>query len=125
MDPLLELFSFQGRVNRSWYFWHTLLDGVAITAMIIVLIVAMTVLGDPGLLVLPIAGVMVAGVAAEVAVTVKRLHDVERPSWHWWLLLVPVYNIYLALTLVFQRGTLGPNAYGPDPLPPPTYHQLP
>jgi uncharacterized membrane protein YhaH (DUF805 family) len=98
---------------------------VAITAMIIVLIVAMTVLGDPGILVLPIAGIMVAGVAAEVAVTVKRLHDVERPSWHWWLLLVPVYNIYLALTLVFQRGTLGPNAYGPDPLPPATYHQLP
>ena len=29
MDTLLELFSFQGRANRSWYFWHIILDDVA------------------------------------------------------------------------------------------------
>ena len=26
MDNLLDLFSFEGRANRAWYFWHILLD---------------------------------------------------------------------------------------------------
>ena len=30
MDVILELFSFRGRANRSWYFWHTLLDGIVV-----------------------------------------------------------------------------------------------
>jgi len=47
---------------------------------------------------------------------VKRLHDLERPGAHYWLLLIPVYNIYLALVLLFKRGTSGPNRYGDDPL---------
>jgi uncharacterized membrane protein YhaH (DUF805 family) len=48
--------------------------------------------------------------------TVKRLHDIDRPGTHYWLLLIPIYNIYLSILLHFKKGTEGPNAYGPDPL---------
>jgi hypothetical protein len=47
---------------------------------------------------------------------VKRLHDLDRSGAHYWLLLVPLYNIYLALLLLFKKGTTGPNRFGPDPL---------
>ena len=115
MDVILELFSFQGRVNRAWYFWHTFLDGVVAIGLILAIVIVGGVLGNP-LFVLPAVGVAVAAGAAELAITVKRLHDIGRPGWHWWLLLIPFYNIYLGLSLLFKRGSIGPNAFGADPL---------
>ena len=47
---------------------------------------------------------------------VKRLHDLDRPGTHYWYLLIPFYNIYLGLLLLFKRGTSGCNQYGDDPL---------
>jgi len=115
MDALLELFSFQGRANRSWYFWHIVVDDFVIFALAMAMIVMGVLVGVP-LIVLPLAGVMLGGIAAAIAVTVKRLHDIDRPGWHWFLLAVPLYNIYLGIKLLFERGTQGPNRFGPDPL---------
>lgn len=118
MDVILELFSFQGRANRAWYFWHTFLDGVVAFGLILAIVIVGGVLGNP-LFVLPAVGVAVASVIAALAITVKRLHDIGRPGWHWWLLLIPFYNIYLGLTLLFKRGIIGANEFGADPLGPP------
>lgn len=115
MDVLIDLFSTQGRANRSWYLWHIILDDLAMFTAGIGLIVLSVVTGVP-FFILPAIGVFVAGFWAGVCITIKRLHDLERPSWHWWLLLVPIYNMYLGLVLLFQKGTDGPNEFGIDPL---------
>ena len=115
MDALLELFSFQGRANRSWYFWHIVIDDFVIFALALAMIVMGVLVGVP-LVALPLAGVMLGGIAAAIAVTVKRLHDIDRPGWHWFLLAIPLYNIYLGFKLLFERGTQGDNRFGPDPL---------
>jgi uncharacterized membrane protein YhaH (DUF805 family) len=115
MDVLIDLFSTQGRANRSWYLWHILLDDLAMFTAGVGLIVLSVVTGVP-FFILPAIGVFVGGFWAGVCITIKRLHDLERPSWHWWLLLVPIYNMYLGLVLLFQKGTDGPNEFGTDPL---------
>jgi uncharacterized membrane protein YhaH (DUF805 family) len=115
MDKLIDLFSFEGRANRAWYFWHVLLDDLAIFTLVATFIVLTVVTGSP-LFILPAVGSAVAGSWAAIAVTVKRLHDLDRPTWHWWLLLVPFYNIYLGIVLLFQRGSWGQNRFGADPL---------
>ena len=115
MDGLLDLFSPQGRANRSWYFWHIILDDLAMLTAGGALIALSVITGIP-LFILPALGVFAAGVWAGVCITVKRLHDLGRPGWHWWLLMVPLYNIYLGLVLLFQKGVDGPNQFGPDPL---------
>ena len=115
MDALLELFSTEGRANRAWYFWHVLLDDFAIATMVILLLVVGVAAGS-ALVLLPTLGVVLAGAWAAIAVTVKRFHDLDRPGWHWFLLFIPLYNIVLGFQLVFQKGTLGPNRYGRDPL---------
>ena len=76
----------------------------------------LTVLAETPLFILPEMGVAVAGVWSGICITIKRLHDLERPARHWLLLMVPVYNIYLGLVLLFKKGTEGPNEFGPDPL---------
>jgi uncharacterized membrane protein YhaH (DUF805 family) len=58
---------------------------------------------------------LVAGGAANVFLVIRRLHDLGKPGTHGWLLLVPMYNIYLQLILVFAKGVDGQNQYGPDP----------
>ena len=115
MDNLLDLFSFEGRANRAWYFWHILLDDLVMFTLATVFAVLMFVTGTP-LCAVPLAGVVIGGIWAGVAVTVKRLHDLDRPGWHWWLLLIPLVNIYMGLVLLFAKGTQGPNQFGRDPL---------
>ena len=115
MDDFLNLFSFEGRANRAWYFWHILLDDLVMFTLAMVFIVLMIATGTP-LFAVPLAGVVIGGIWAGVAVTVKRLHDLDRPGWQWWLLLVPLVNIYIGLVLLFAKGTPGPNQFGRDPL---------
>ncbi len=111
----LDLFSPSGRANRAWYFWHILLDDFVVLGLIITMIVVSASMGNP-LLVIPMLGVILGGVWAAIAITVKRLHDLGRPGWHFLLLGIPIYNLWLGLVLLLKRGTWGPNEYGPDPL---------
>jgi uncharacterized membrane protein YhaH (DUF805 family) len=119
VDVFSELFSFQGRANRGWYFWHQLLDGFVIAALVVVLVTVGFVTGNMALI-LPAFGVLVGGFIAGLAVTVKRLHDLDRPGWHMIGFLIPLYNIYLSLVLLLKRGNYGFNDYGQDPLAPRT-----
>ncbi len=116
MDAFLELFSTRGRANRAWYIWHVILDELVIIGGVVFLITMGEIVGK--LVVLPMIGVVVAGTWAAIAITVKRLQDMDRPGWHVLLLLVPFYNLYLGLRLIFSPGTRGENRFGPDPLRP-------
>ena len=115
MDVFLDLFSTQWRANRSWYLWHILLDDLVMITASLGLITLGVVTGLP-LVILPVVGVVAAGIWAGVCITIKRLHDLNRPGWHWWLLAIPFYNFYLGLVLLFQKGTQGANQFGRDPL---------
>ncbi len=33
-----------------------------------------------------------------------RLKDLNRPAWHYFLLAIPIYNIYLTFLLFFKKG---------------------
>jgi uncharacterized membrane protein YhaH (DUF805 family) len=115
MDKLVEMFKTGGRANRAWYLWHIVLDDLAIITGVLVFIL-LSGLTDSMLFMLPAAGVLVAGVWAGVCITIKRLHDLNRPGWHWLLFMIPLYNIYLAILLLFKKGTDGSNDFGSDPL---------
>ena len=55
-----------------------------------------------------------------IAVQVRRLHDLDRTGWWLWIFLVPLVGAILLLVWFCTRGTDGPNRHGPDPLPPRT-----
>lgn len=120
MDAFLELFSLSGRANRARYIWHIILDDLVVAGMVGMLlfsslITPLAFLPAP-LIVLPAIGIGLAGAWAALAITVKRLHDLDRPGWHVLLFAVPLYNIYLSIVLFIVAGTRGDNEYGPDPL---------
>jgi uncharacterized membrane protein YhaH (DUF805 family) len=111
------VFSMTGRYNRSKYIWTSL--GIAVVANVLSFILGMVVGGSGGDT--STAQALSLFISIPTAVigafqSVKRLHDLGRPGSHYWLLLIPFYNIYIAIILLFQKGTVGDNQFGPDPL---------
>jgi uncharacterized membrane protein YhaH (DUF805 family) len=50
-----------------------------------------------------------------LAVAVRRLHDIDRTGW-WFLIALTIIGLIILLVWACQKGTTGPNRYGPDPL---------
>ena len=120
-----KLFSFEGRARRSEFLIHSIIDDVIMIAFIGIAAGLAVTLGKAAIiaiiiLVLLCAVVLVVGMISEIAATVRRLHDLDRPGTHFWLTMIPFVNLYLAIILLFQKGTEGPNRYGDDPKAPKT-----
>lgn len=111
-----ELFTMDGRFNRKRYF----LTGLAISLIMLALafVIGFT-MGMANLDPAVAAGmsyvITVVGIVVWSFLVVKRLHDLGKPGWHYWLIFVPLYNIYLGIVLLLTRGVTGPNQYGEDP----------
>jgi uncharacterized membrane protein YhaH (DUF805 family) len=99
---------FSGRAARSEY-WYWML--FVILLWIVALLLDLTVLavfnttGVPIMILLAI----LATLLPSVAVSARRLHDLDRSGW-WAPLILP------AFVWGFMRGTVGANRFGPDPL---------
>ena len=116
MNPIQAILSgfrnyanFDGRASRSEYWWFY---GFFV-ALLLAIFVA-SVAWMPALF--SLWGVYIAAMVLPLlAVTVRRLHDVDRPGRWAILALIPFAGVRLTRLLV-QPGTPGPNRYGPDPL---------
>lgn len=119
----MQLFSLHGRSNRARYIWHTLLDGLVVAALLFLIfggaLGGLSMGGGPLTVLFAVLAawmVLIAAFAAELCITVRRLHDLNRSGWQWLLSFVPFVNLYIWILLIFEPGTQGPNRYGPDPL---------
>ena len=116
MNPIQSILSgfrnyanFDGRASRSEYWWFY---GFFVALLLAIFVASVT--WNPALFTL--WGVYIAAMALPLlAVTVRRLHDVDRPGNWAVLALIPFAGVRLTRMLV-QPGTPGPNRYGPDPL---------
>jgi len=52
-----------------------------------------------------------------LAVSVRRLHDRDKSGWFILLYFIPLIGFIILLIWYCTRGTVGPNRFGPDPLP--------
>ena len=62
---------------------------------------------------------MIATVYSNLAVTVKRLHDIGYSGFLALAIFVPLVNIFFTIWVGVVPGTPGPNVYGeaPDSVP--------
>jgi uncharacterized membrane protein YhaH (DUF805 family) len=100
------------RLGRLRYFLIS--NGLGIVGYGIVTAVLSAQANEAGFILSGIICLCFAGVYATFAI--RRLYDLERPGWHFLLLLIPFYGAYLQLLLTFKKGTPGPNAYGDPPV---------
>ena len=110
-DALRKYTVFTGRASQRDYWMYTLV----IILIYIALMVLISIGGDSivgKLFNLVYIVFALAMLLPSLAVTARRLHDVDKSGWWMLLNLVPIANLYL-LYLLIIRGTPGPNRFGP------------
>ena len=110
---VLERFAqFSGRAGRAEYWWFVLAS--AIVGIVLALLGRVTVV-----FAIVYAVYALAVLIPTIAVSIRRLHDVDRTGW--WLLigLIPLVGAIVLIIFHATAGNPAPNAYGPtpDPLP--------
>ncbi|HAN21487.1 MAG TPA: DUF805 domain-containing protein [Clostridiales bacterium] len=50
-----------------------------------------------------------------LAVTVRRLHDIGKSGWWYFIIFIPLVGAIWMLILMCTEGQCGDNLYGPDP----------
>jgi len=99
--------NFNGRAARSefWY-WVLFVFLVNVAANLVDAVIGLGIIGALASLALFLPG---------IAVSVRRLHDLDRTGW-WLLIALTGIGIILLIVWDCMKGTTGSNQYGPDPL---------
>jgi uncharacterized membrane protein YhaH (DUF805 family) len=115
-----DLFSFGGRRNRrSFVLYQLALAGALAGTVVAVLAANASMSRSLFVAALACAGtVWAVGLFSNVAVTTQRCHDLGCTGWAQVIALVPYVGLALPCALMLVPGTVGDNAYGPDPLDP-------
>jgi uncharacterized membrane protein YhaH (DUF805 family) len=100
--------TFSGRAARS-EFWYWALFSILANLVAGILD---GILGGIGLIGLIVS---LALLLPGIAVSVRRLHDLDRTGW-WLLIAFTGVGIILLLVWDCMKGTTGPNSHGADPL---------
>jgi uncharacterized membrane protein YhaH (DUF805 family) len=99
---------FQGRARRAEYWYFAL--------FCLLVDVVLAIIGNHllGTLIHVVVGLGLALPASSVAV--RRLHDLDRSGWWCFINFVPVLGLIVLIYWFCQRGTVGMNRFGVDPL---------
>jgi len=109
------LFSPSGRISRSQYWLKWALPITAIIIVLVLLVFAAS--DDPQVIVIIFPIIELILLWPSIAILIKRSHDPGRSGWFILLFLVPFLNFWPLIELLFVRGTIGSNRFGPDPVP--------
>ena len=114
-----EIYHTQGRLNRLAYIkYMIILALIMATAKFTMSCMATFLTGDPnGALVMMITYFLVAVAGAgNIALMIRRLHDLDKSGWFTVLAIIPVVGLIFSVYLFCAKGTDGWNRYGKDPL---------
>lgn len=114
-EPLRKYAQFNGRARRAEYWQFTLL---VVVIAIVAAIAAGSVfhgLSPDDLQAIVYAIVLVPFGIPSLAVSVRRLHDIDRSGWWMLVGLLPFVGGVAGFVAGIIDGTPGPNKYGPDP----------
>ncbi|MGO4772656.1 DUF805 domain-containing protein [Flavobacterium sp. W22_SRS_FK3] len=111
--------NFNGRARRSEYWYFTLMQFILLISFVVVGAILGSLFDSAlgGLFI----GYMVfcfyslATVLPTLGVVVRRLHDVGKSGWFYFIALIPGIGAIWLLILLCTEGDSGENNYGPDP----------
>jgi uncharacterized membrane protein YhaH (DUF805 family) len=102
--------TFSGRARRPEYWWWYLFYFLVLLGLQIIDGVIAVAGGPP---VFSLLGVL-AFFVPTIAVACRRLHDTDRSGWMQLIVLIPLVGFIILIVFLCQRGTDGPNRFGPD-----------
>ena len=115
LQALMKYAVFSGRSRRMEY-WYFVLFNILVSIVLGVIDALLFGTLDSGMGVGLLSGIYgLAILIPSLAVTVRRLHDIDRSGWWILIALVPLIGTIVLLVFALLEGTAGPNRYGPNP----------
>jgi uncharacterized membrane protein YhaH (DUF805 family) len=114
MTAMRKYADFSGRARRKEY-WFFYLVNVIITfvLMMIDVVLSQSINGYPVVLFAPIYALVI--IIPTLAVTVRRLHDIGKSGWWYFIQMVPFIGSLWLLVLMFTDSNTDENQYGSNP----------
>ena len=108
--------NFEGRARRSEYWYYTLMNIIIVVALEILA----GVCGMASSVLTIIVGLLLVVYALgtlvpSIAVMVRRLHDVGKSGWWYFIALIPIVGAIWLLVLLCTDSQPGSNEYGMNP----------
>ncbi|MEM6785180.1 MAG: DUF805 domain-containing protein [Bacteroidota bacterium] len=119
-EVLSKYADFSGRARRREFWMFHLANLVIVLPVLVLGVVSAEMLGEGSGLVVTwglyaFYGIYVLAMfIPQLAVSVRRLHDLGKSGW-WMLLTFVPFGSWVLLVFFVQDGTDGDNVYGPDP----------
>lgn len=114
LKVLKEYTNFEGRARRTEYWMFALFN-----FLIFIPLYAIDVfLFSKGILPIPMALSAIYFLAVllpSISVLVRRLHDVDKSGWWYFISFVPLVGSFILLFFLVQDGTVGDNQFGSNP----------
>ncbi|MBA2618386.1 MAG: DUF805 domain-containing protein [Rubrobacter sp.] len=105
---------FGGRSRRKEYWFFVLFSAIISVVLIIIDAAIGTFSSSAGIGLL--SGIYsLAILVPSIAVSVRRLHDIDRTGWWVLISLVPIIGAVVLLVFAVLDSTPGSNRYGPNP----------
>ena len=114
-DLKSKFLRYDNRLNRKRYIMRALALWAAVVVISFIIGFVASVTGVKALTRLGTI-ISIASAIPSFMLVIRRLHDLNRPTWWCIGCIIPIVNFALAIYLLFFKGTDGPNQYGPDPL---------
>jgi uncharacterized membrane protein YhaH (DUF805 family) len=114
LEVLKKYAVFSGRARRAEYWYFVLFNIIVavVLSLIDTLLGTFNFMQGVGLL----SGLYALAVLIPtLAVTVRRLHDIDRSGWWIFINLIPLIGFIVLLVFAVTDGTPGSNRYGPNP----------
>ena len=109
--------NFNGRASRQEYWMYNLF--IFIFTIVVGFIDGFLSLGFLSLLY--VLAILIPG----LAVLVRRLHDVNKSGWWFFIIFIPIIGTIWMLILLCTDGNPGENSYGPSPKAAPVSNKEP
>ena len=108
--------NFEGRARRKEYWHFVLFNGIAgVVAELIDKLIGSGQFADGAGIGWVSLVVSLALVVPGLAVAVRRLHDIGKSGWSYFVILIPLVGAFVFLYWMLIDGDAGDNAYGPNP----------
>ena len=108
--------NFSGRARRAEYWWFAIFMTIAICGLAFAGALTSDSTGTPSpvfsiILVIIALGLILPGLGVQV----RRLHDIGKSGWFWFVTVIPVVGFLILLIWACEDSQPGDNQYGPNP----------
>ena len=114
LKVLRQYADFNGRARRKEYWMFVLFNFIFsfLASLLDIVLNLQSIKQETG----PISGLYsLLIIIPALAVTVRRLHDVGKSGWMFFIIFIPIVGFFWMLYLLTLEGDLRENEFGPDP----------